>query len=58
MDVDNWIKKCRDLDVESSRGRRSPRKMWDEVVKGDLKAKAIHRDIAQDRVAWKNAFII
>ncbi len=26
MDVDNWVKKCRDLDVEGSRGRGRPRK--------------------------------
>ncbi len=53
MDVDIWVKKCRDLDVEGS--RRRPRKMWDEVVKGDLKAKAIHRDLAQE--SWEKAII-
>ncbi len=41
MDVDNWVKKCRDLDVEGSQGRGRPRKTWDEVVRGDQKAKAI-----------------
>ncbi len=46
MDVDNWVKKCRDVDVEGSRGRGRPRKTRDEVVRGDLKAKAIHRDLA------------
>ncbi len=29
----------------------------DEVVRGDLSAKAIHRDLAKDRVAWKKAII-
>ncbi len=57
MDVDNWLKKCRDLDVESSWGRGRLRKTWDEVVRGDLKAKVIHRDLAQDRVAWEKAII-
>ncbi len=57
MDVDNWVKKCRDLDVEGSRSRGRPRKTWDEVVRGDLKAKANHRDLAQDRVAWMKAII-
>ncbi len=49
MDVDNWVKKCRDLDVEGSRCRGRPRKTWDEVVRRDLKVKAIHRDLARDR---------
>ncbi len=55
MDVDNWVKKCRDLDVEGNRGRGRPRKTWDEVVRGDIKA--IHRDLAQDWVAWKKAIM-
>ncbi len=57
MDADNWVKKCRDLDVEGSRGRGRPRKTWDEVVRGDLKAKAIHHDLTQERVTWKKAII-
>ncbi len=43
--------------MDGSRGRGRPRKTWDEVVRDDLKAKAIHRDLAQDRVAWKKAII-
>ncbi len=57
MDVDNWVKKFRDLDVKCSRGRGRPRKAWDDVIRGGLKAKAIHCDLAQDRVAWKKAII-
>ncbi len=57
MDVDNWAKKCRDLDVEGSRVRGRPRKTWAEVVRGDLKTKAIHRDLAQDKMTWKKAII-
>ncbi len=34
MDVDNLVKKYRDLDVEGSRGKGRPRKTWDEVVIG------------------------
>ncbi len=51
------LKKCRDLDVEGSRGRGRPSKTWDEDVRGDLKTKAIHRDLAQDRVALKKDII-
>ncbi len=40
-----------------AQGRGRPRKTWDEVVRGDLKAKAIHCDLAQDRVAWKKAIV-
>ncbi len=45
--------------MEGSRGRGRPRKTWDEVVsvRGDLKAKATHRDLSQDREAWKKAII-
>ncbi len=57
MDVDYWVKKCIDLDVEGSWVRGRPRKTLDEVVRGDLKAKDIHRDLVQDRVAWKKAII-
>ncbi len=45
------------LHMEGSRGRKRPRKILDEGVRGDLKAKAIHRDLIQDRVAWKKAII-
>ncbi len=41
MDVDNWVKKCRDIDVDCSRGRGRPMKTWYEVVRGDVKAKAV-----------------
>ncbi len=55
---DSWVKKMfRDLDVEGSLGGGRPRKTWDEVVRGGLKAEAIHRDLAQDRVAWKKDII-
>ncbi len=37
MDVDNWVKKCNDLDVEGSRSRGRLMKMWDVVARGDLK---------------------
>ncbi len=57
MYVDNWVKKCKDLDVEGSQGRGRPRKTWDEGVRGDLTVKVIHRDLAQNRVAWKKAII-
>ena len=55
MNADNWVKKCREFNVPGPRGRGRPRKTWDEVVRGDLAAKSLHRDLALDRAKWRSA---
>ena len=35
MDIDSWVKKCREIVVES-RGRGRQRKTWDHVIEAIL----------------------
>ncbi len=53
MEEDNWVSKCRHLEVAGSRGRGRPRKTWDEVVQRDLLERGLGRDLARNRCVWK-----
>ena len=52
---ENWVKKCRTLEVEGKRRRGRPEKTWDEVVKEDMTAWGLSREMAQDRGRWREA---
>jgi len=38
-DDDDWVKKCMEYDVEGSRPRGRPRRIWKEVVREDCQAR-------------------
>ena len=55
MDDQNWVKRCRSLNVGGAVRRGGPRKTWDRVLREDLKAKNLTPELALDRVAWSAA---
>jgi len=36
-DVEDWVPKCRRLDVQGCRGRGRPKNTWEQCVKCDIK---------------------
>ena len=55
MDADNWVSKCRHMDVG---GSRRPKKTWAEVVRDDLRGKCIDQEMTSNRHAWKSVTCI
>ena len=51
--ADNWVKKCREMVVEGSKGRCRNRKTWMECVEGDMLKFGLSRVDAQDRERWR-----
>lgn len=53
-DEEDWVNKCRRMEVAGIRGRGRPVKTWQEVINGDMKEFGLKREMAQDRVLWKS----
>jgi len=49
----DWVKKCMDYEVESSRPRGRPKRKWREVVQKDCQARSLNREDAMDRSRWE-----
>jgi len=49
----DWVKKCMEYEVEGSRPRVRPKRMWREVVQKDCQACKLNREDAMDRSRWK-----
>jgi len=49
----DWVKKCMDYEVEGSRPRGRPNRMWREVVQKDCPACNLNRQDAMDCSRWK-----
>jgi len=49
---DDWVKKCMEYEVESSRPRGRP-KTWKEVVREDCQARKLNKEDAMDRCKWR-----
>jgi len=49
----DWVKKCMEYDVESSRPRRRPKRTWTEVVQKYCQARNLNKEDAMDRGRWK-----
>ena len=52
-EVTDWVKKCMEYEVEGSRPRGRPKRMWREVVQKDCQARNLNREDAMDRGRWK-----
>jgi len=49
----DWVKKCREYEVEGPRPRGRPKRTWREVVKEDCQAPKLNRGDAMDRSEWR-----
>jgi len=49
----DWVKKCMEYDVEVSRPRGRPKRIWREVVQKDCQTRNLNREDAMDRGGWK-----
>jgi len=48
-----WVKKCMEYEVNGSRPRGRPNRIWTEVVQNDCQACNLNREDAMDRGRWK-----
>jgi len=48
-DDDDWVKKCMEHEVEGSRPRERPKKIWKEAVHEDGQTCKLNKEDAMDR---------
>ena len=49
----DWVKKCMEYEVESSKPRGRPKRTWTEVVQKDCQALNLSREYVVDGSRWK-----
>jgi len=49
----DWVKKCMEYEVEGSRPRGRPKRMWREAVHKDCQARNLNKEDAMDCGRWK-----
>jgi len=42
-DVEDWVSKCRRLEVQGCRGKGRPKKTWEQCVKCDIRKYGVQR---------------
>jgi len=52
-EYNDWVKKCKEYEVEGSRPRGRPKRTWRQVVQKDCQARILNREDAIDRIRWK-----
>ena len=52
-DDDDWVKKCREYEVEGSRPRERPKRTWKEVGREDCQARKLNKEDAVDHCKWR-----
>jgi len=53
-DVEDWVSKCRRLEVERCRGRGRPKKTWEQCVKCDIREYGMQRVEPFDKDKWRS----
>ena len=53
MKEDNWVKKCRVMEILGKRERGRPKKTWEQVIVMDLRKLGITRSMAHGRLTWR-----
>jgi len=49
----DWVKKCMEYKMESSRPRGRPKRTWTEIVQKDCEACKLNREDAMDHSRWR-----
>jgi len=52
-EVNDWVKKCMEYEVEGARSRGKPKKTWTEIVRKDCQVHDLNREDATDRNRWR-----
>ena len=52
-DVDDWVKKFMEYEVEGSRPRGRPKRTWKEVVREECQARKLNKEDAVDHCKWR-----
>ena len=53
-EADDWVSKCRNLEVVGGVRKGRPRKTWMECVKEDMKECGLKKGDAQNRPLWRS----
>src|SRR3989442_11721644 len=56
-EADDWVSKCRNLEVVGGVRKGRPRKTWMECVKEDMKECELKKEDAQDRSVWSRSIV-
>src|SRR2546425_12768400 len=56
-EADDWVSKCRNLEVVGGVRRGRPRMTWMECVKEDMKECGLKKEDAQDRSVWSRSIV-
>ena len=55
MGNENWVRKCKSLEINGVAGTERPRKTWKQVGQGDALALYLEKGFAQDGNVWRKA---
>jgi len=53
-DLEDWVSKCRRLEVQGCRGRDRHKKTWEQSVKSNIRKYDIQRVEPFDRDKWRS----
>jgi len=54
MNVEDWVSKCRRLEIQGCRGRGRPNKTWEQSVKCDIRKYGMQRVEPFDKDKWRS----
>jgi len=53
-DLEDWVSKCRRLDVQGCRGRGRPKQTWEQCVKCGIRKNGMQRVEPFDKDKWRS----
>ena len=56
-ETNDWVSKCRNLEVEGGLRRGRGRKTWIECVTADMKKVGLRKEDAQNRPLWSSSIV-
>src|SRR5437899_11938349 len=56
-EADDWVSKCRNLEVVGRVRKGRPRMTWMECVKEDMKECGLKKEVTQDKSVWSRSIV-
>ena len=56
-EADDWVSKCRHLEVGGGVRKGGSRKTWMKCVKDDMRKRGLKKEDAQDRTYWRDSIV-